>query len=124
MKVGFATTWKASVQTRKQRKYRYNAPYHIKGKFLSAQLSKELREKHKMRSLRVRTGDKVKVMRGQFRGKTGKVESVDIQGTKLYLDKLEVIKQDGSKAKHPVDPSNVMITELNMNDKKRMKRRG
>ncbi|MBS1194889.1 MAG: ribosomal protein L24p/L26e, archaeal/eukaryotic, partial [Methanomicrobia archaeon] len=46
-----------SIQPRKQRKARYTAPLHIKGKFLSATLSKELREQYKRRSLRVVKGD-------------------------------------------------------------------
>ena len=34
-----------SIQPRKQRKARYNAPAHARGKYLSASLSPELREK-------------------------------------------------------------------------------
>jgi large subunit ribosomal protein L24 len=34
-----------SIQPRKQRKARYNAPAHARGKYLSASLSKDLREK-------------------------------------------------------------------------------
>ena len=41
---------------------------------MSAKLSKELRAKQNIRSVRVRTGDKVKILRGQFKGKTGVVE--------------------------------------------------
>jgi len=42
MKQKFSTTWKASKQPRKQRKYSANAPLHIKRKMLSANLSKTL----------------------------------------------------------------------------------
>jgi len=115
----FSNSWKSSTQPRKQRKYRYNAPAHIRGKFLISTLSKPLREKHKMRSLRVRKGDKVKILRGQYRGKEGKVDRVSVKDTKVYIENIDVQKKDGSKAFVPIDPSNVMITELT-DDKRRL----
>ena len=54
MKKTHSTKWKASKQPRKQRKYRFNAPLHISGKFLSTHLSPELREVYKRRSIRVK----------------------------------------------------------------------
>ncbi len=45
MKKKFSTSWKASRQIRKQRKYRENAPLHLRNKFMTANLSKELRKK-------------------------------------------------------------------------------
>ncbi|MBR9690085.1 50S ribosomal protein L24 [Candidatus Woesearchaeota archaeon] len=119
MKAKFSKTWKASKQPRKQRKYIANAPKHIQSKFLHSHLSKELREKHKKRSVRVRTKDKVKVLRGTFKGKTGVVESVDTKNQKVYITKVEYTKTDGSKVKYPIHTSNIMITELNLDDKKR-----
>lgn len=112
MKSGFSTSWKKSVQPRKQRKYVANAPLHVKGKFLSAHLSKELREKHQTRSIRVRSGDKVKVLRGQFKGKEGEVEMVSVKYTKLYIQGVETVKGAGGKIKYPIHPSNVLITSL------------
>ena len=74
MKKKFTTTWKKSTQVKKQRKYRYNAPLHIKQKFMHSHLSPELRKKHNTRSAQLKTGDKVKILRGAFRKKEGKVE--------------------------------------------------
>ena len=56
----------SSIQPRKQRKFRYNAPLHIRGAFLHAPLAADLREKYGKRSFRVVTGDTVKVLRGEF----------------------------------------------------------
>ncbi len=117
----FSTKWKSSKQPKKQRKYRYNAPLHIKQKFISAHLSKELREKYKTRALQLRKGDTVKIMVGQFKGKTGKVKKVDLKKAKVYIEGIEILKKDGTKADYPIDPSNLMITELNLEDKKRLK---
>ncbi|MCD4759871.1 50S ribosomal protein L24 [archaeon] len=119
MKSIFSTSWKSSKQPRKQRKYRHNAPAHIKKKFVSVNLSKELREKHAKRNVPVVKGDKVKVLRGQYKGKTGEVERVDLRNIKIIVQGVENIKKDGTKVPYPLDPSNLMITELKIDDKKR-----
>jgi len=111
--------WKASKQPKKQRKYFHNLPAHLKGKLLSSHLSKELHKKYAMRSMRARKGDKVKVMRGQNKGKTGTIEMVDTKNIKIYITGVEFTKRDGSKTKQPVHPSNVLIQELNTSDKRR-----
>lgn len=119
MKRKFSQSWKASVKPRKQRKYRFNAPLHIKQKFMKSHLSKELREKYKLRQIRIRKGDKIKVVRGQFKGKTGKIDRVNIKKERIYLSNVEMIKKDGSKTLYPIHPSNVIVQELNLDDKKR-----
>jgi large subunit ribosomal protein L24 len=121
MKNIFSKFWKASKQPRKQRKYRYNAPLHIKRKFISVNLEKDLREKYGKRNVKVRVGDKVKVTTGQFKKKVGKVIRVDMKKLKLHIEGVELIKRDGSKVTYPTDPSNVKITELNLTDKLRKK---
>ena len=122
MKKKFTKSWKSSTQPRKQRKYRYNAPLHVKNKFMSSHLSKELKTKYKKRNITVRKGDSVKILRGQFKGKTGKIDRVDLKKTKTYITGIELTKKDGTKAFYPIHPSNLIITELNLDDKKRLKR--
>lgn len=117
----FSAGWGRSKQPRKQRKYRRNSPAHIKNRFVSVHFSKELRKKHNKRSITARKGDRVKILRGQFRGKTGVIERVDMIRIKVYVSGAEVIKKDGSKALYPIDPSNIMITECKMDDKMRKK---
>jgi len=119
MKSKFSIKWNSSKQPRKQRKYRYNAPLHIKGKFVSAHLSPELRKKYNFRSLRLKTGDKVKIMRGQYKGKEEKVIEIDLRRSKVYLDKIIVTRIDGNTSKIPFKASNLMITDLDLSDKKR-----
>jgi len=120
MKKDFSSEWIRSKQPRKQRKYRYNAPLHIKGKFMAAHLSKELNKKYNRRSIKVRKGDKVTILRGQFRKKTGRIEKIDLKKTKTYIAGIEMIKKDGTKVLYPIHPSNLVVTELNLDDKKRM----
>ena len=111
--------WISSKQPRKQRKYRYNAPLHILRKLMSAHLSRELKKKYNIRSMPLRKGDKVKIARGQFKKKTGKVEKVWTKRRKIQIENIHLIKKDGSKIPYLIEPSNVIITELVLEDKKR-----
>ena len=119
MKQAFSTKWKSSRRPSKQRKYRHQAPRHIKQKLLSAHLSKDLRKKYGKRSFSVVKGDTVKVVRGQFKGRQNKVERVNYSQDRVYITGIERAKKDGSKSLQPVNPSNLIITELNLDDKKR-----
>jgi len=121
MKIKFSKAWKASKQPRKQRKYRANAPLHIKAKFMSVNLSKTLRKSQGIRNIRLRKGDKVKVMRGKFKKKEGKVSEILLNHGKIYIEGIQTKKKDGSNIKFPIRPSNLQIVELNMEDKKRIK---
>ena len=76
-----------SKKPRKQRKFLKLAPLHIRRKMIAAHLSKELREKYKRRSIPVRKGDEVKIMRGEFKGMIGKIVKVD---TKKYLSLIHI----------------------------------
>ncbi|MBW2979988.1 50S ribosomal protein L24 [Candidatus Woesearchaeota archaeon] len=121
MKKKFSAGWRKSKVPKKQRKSRYNAPLHIKQKFMRSHLSKELKKKHGKRSLGLKKGDKVKVVVGQFKGKTGKIERIDLKGGRVYLEGIEILKKDGTKTTHSIDPSNLIITEINLDDKMRNK---
>ena len=117
----FSITWKGSRKKVKQRKYKFNAPLNIKQKFLDSHLSKELSGKYKKRNIGLRKGDKIKVMRGQFRKQEGKVERIDVKRTRVYVSGLELTKKDGTKKLLSLNPSNLMITELNLDDRLRQK---
>ena len=117
----WSASWKSSSRPRKQRKYVYNAPLHVLRKLLSVHLSKELKQKYGKRNVPVRKEDKVKIMRGQFKGKVGKVIVVDVRYKKVYVDGVNTVKRDGSKRPFALNPSNLMITELFVDDKIRKK---
>jgi len=105
----------------KQRKRLFTAPLHVRYKILSAPLAPELREKYGFRSLPVRVGDKVQVMRGDFKGFEGKILSVDRKKFRITIEGITREKVDGTTINVPIHPSKVMITELNLNDKWRRK---
>jgi len=105
-----------SKQPRKQRKARYNASLHQRQKLMSAQLSHELRAKYNKRNLPVKLDDTVMVMRGDHTGTEGKVELVDLKRGTIIVEGVSVAKADGTEVPRPVQPSNVMITKLELND--------
>lgn len=122
MKQTFSTNWKRSVQPRKQRKYLHNLPDHLTGSQLRVHLSPALRAKHGQRAVRVRVGDKVRVLRGTFRGKEGKVERVDTKRRRVQVAKIVLQKKEGGTAPYPLQPSNLLLIEL-ADEKRRFKRK-
>ena len=113
-----------SKQPRKQRKALYNAPAHARGKHLSASLSKDLREQLGRRSLPIRTGDKVSVVRGDFKGHEGEVLTVDYGSYKVTIEEVTLSKPDGTATFLPVDPSNLVIIDADLKDNRRIKNKG
>jgi large subunit ribosomal protein L24 len=120
MKSQFSTSWNSSIQPRKQRKFRYNAPLHAKHKFLSAHLSKDLRKKYGKRNLPLRKGDEVLVMRGSFQGKKAKVASVRLNDARVSLEGIQRSKRDGTKVNVYLQPSILQIISLSLDDKYRI----
>jgi large subunit ribosomal protein L24 len=119
MKAKFKTSWNASKQPRKQRKYLANAPLHVKRKLLSVNLSKALRKEYGVRNVEVRKGDSVKIMRGKFKKQSGKVTLVSTKYQKIFIENIQAKKMDGSKVNVPSRASNLQIIALDTNDKKR-----
>lgn len=108
-------------QPRRQRRFLYQAPNHIRHKLMSAHLSEELKKQYPFRSLPVRTGDVVMVMRGDHKGHTGKVIRLDHEKYRIYIEGLVRKKADGSEVPIPVHPSKVQIIKLNLDDEWRKK---
>ena len=119
MKKEYSSHWVSSKQPRKQRKYRYNAPTHKRRIMVSMHLQKSLRKEYNKRSLPARKGDEVRIMRGRFSGTTGKISRVDLKKLKVYVDTAKVKKVSGQEVEAALDPSNMMITKLEFDDKRR-----
>ncbi len=110
-----------SSQPRKQRKRLYNAPLHLRQKMMAAPLSPELRKELGYRSLPVRKGDTVKILRGKFRGHTGKVIGVSLDKLRIYVEGATVKRSDGKEVPYPIHPSKVMIVDLERSDERRFR---
>ncbi len=105
-----------SEKTRKQRKRRENAPHHKKRKIMSSHLSDDLSDKYSVRSIPVREGDEVEVMRGAWKGHRDKVAQVDRRNEKVYIENVTIQKSDESKEPYGIHPSNLKITKLDLSD--------
>lgn len=105
----------------------FNAPLHRRRKYLSAPLSPELRAEYGIRSLPVRKGDTVVVLKGDWKMKEGKVTRVDTKRMRIYIEGLTRERMDGSTVPIPIRPWNVMITKPDLSDpwrKRILERRG
>jgi len=101
----------------KQRKRLFNAPAHIRHKLMSAPLSNELAASRGAKTLPVRKGDTVRIMRGDNKGFEGKVSRVALKEYRIYMEGLTREKVDGTNIFLPIHPSKVQIRTLNLDDK-------
>ena len=91
----------------------------MRGAFLNVHLSKELRTKHKRRALRARSGDTVKVIRGTYAGKAGKIDRVNAKKSLLFITGIDLTKKDGTKLLRGIHPSQLVLTDVVLDDKYR-----
>jgi large subunit ribosomal protein L24 len=103
----------------KQRKMMYQAPLNERYKRFAAPLSSKLKESHSTGSLPVRTGDTVMIMRGDRKGSEGKITQIDRKHYRIFIEGANREKVDGTSIPVPIHPSKVMITRLNLDDKRR-----
>ena len=88
---------------------------------MKSKVSKELKQKTDLTTLSPRTGDSVKVMRGTYKGKTGKISKVKLKEMKIYIEGIERKKRDGTKIMPPIHASNLIIVGM-AEDKRRYKK--
>jgi large subunit ribosomal protein L24 len=95
---------------------------HMRDRSIAAHLGDNLRQQYRLRSYRVIKGDTVRVVRGEYSGIEGKVESVDTMTGGLAIEGIQREKVRGGNVKVRIHPSNVMITNMNLDDKYRQER--
>ena len=108
-----------SGQPRKQRTRAKNAPLHERHKQVRAHLSEDLREEYGRRYVRVNAGDTVEVMRGDHAGEEGEVIRAILEDGTIHVEDVTIETADGEEVPRPLDPSNVRITELDLEDERR-----
>jgi len=106
---------------RRQRKMLQNAPGHTRYKLMAAPVSSELSASRGAKSLPVRKGDTVRILRGDHKGFEGKISRVDRKKYRIYIEGLTREKVDGTTVFVPVHPSKVIIKNLNLDDNWRKK---
>ena len=86
---------------------------------MAAPLSSELAASKGAKTLPVRKGDTVRIMRGDNKGFEGKVSRIDLKAYRIYMEGLTREKVDGTNIFIAVHPSKVQIRNLNLDDKYR-----
>ena len=109
----------SSKSPRKQRRRVQNATNHERKNMLKCRLDEFLQEEYGLRSLVIKKGDLVRIMRGQFRDTEGKVTSVSYKKGLVYLDNTTITKADGKEAAVPIHPSNLMLVKLELDDERK-----
>ena len=93
----------------------------ILNKQICAPISKDLRKKYSRRSIRIMTDDTVKVMRGEYKGLTGKVTKISTETSGVAIEGNKKEKLKGEKIDVYIHSTNMIITSLNTDDKWRLK---
>ncbi|KAG6814517.1 60S ribosomal protein L26B [Tricholoma furcatifolium] len=108
-----------SSSRRKSRKAHFSAPSSIRRKIMSSALSKDLRAKYHARSLPVRKDDEVRIVRGKYKGREGKVTQVYRKKWVIHVDRVHRDKSNGATAPIGIHPSNVVITTIKLDKDRR-----
>merc|ERR1712111_20955 len=99
---------------RKSRKAHFSAPSSVRRVVMSAPLSKELREKHNVRSIPIRKDDEIMIVRGTHKGREGKVSSVYRLKYVLHINGVVREKSNGQSVPIPIAASKVVVTKLKL----------
>lgn len=126
----------------KNRLSQNKAPIHVKRKRMRARLITDDPNLQNVRTVTVRVGDEVEVLRGDFgnpnsvksdskgkrlgqsRGRAGlksKVTRVDTSNGRIFVDGLTISTADGKEEALPIHPSNLVVTALYEGDPVRIK---
>ena len=107
-----------SSKPTKVRKAAANSPIREKAlKFGRASLSSDLKTKYTTNSVRVRPGDNVKLVRGEYAGVEGKIQKVFPQEGRITVEGVTREKIAGGTTPLRIHTSNVVVTGLNLEDK-------
>jgi len=109
-------------QPSKQRTQTERASLHEKQKQVRATLTGDLREEYGQRNVRVNQGDTVEIMRGDHAGEDGEVVTVDLKAGVVHVEDVTQETADGEEVPFPLEPSNVRVTDLDLEDDKRRER--
>jgi len=106
--------------TKMRNKQIYYATMQTASAQLSSLLSANLRKKYSKKSVRVKEGDSVKVIRGEFTGVDGKITKVSSADGGLTIEGVKKEKLKGEKYDVFIHTSNIIVTALNTDDKWRI----
>ncbi|MCS7122488.1 MAG: 50S ribosomal protein L24 [Candidatus Micrarchaeota archaeon] len=92
----------------KVRKRFHNLPIHQRNKLLDVHVDRSIR-KDVGRTTRVRLGDVVRVMRGDYAGKEGKVIGLDTKTGRVYIEGISRKNASGKERSIGIHASKLML---------------
>ncbi|OJT06089.1 60S ribosomal protein L26-2 [Trametes pubescens] len=108
-----------SSSRRKSRKAHFAAPSSVRRKIMSSSLSKELRTKYNTRSIPIRKDDEVRIVRGKYKGREGKVTQVYRKKWVIHVDRVQRDKSNGASVPIGIHPSKVVVTTIKLDKDRR-----
>ncbi|KAI6144801.1 ribosomal protein L24 [Pisolithus thermaeus] len=108
-----------SSSRRKSRKAHFTAPSSVRRKIMSSPLAKDLRTKYSVRSLPIRKDDEVRIVRGKYKDREGKVTQVYRKKWVIYVDRVQRDKSSGASVPIGIHPSKVVITTIKLDKDRR-----
>jgi large subunit ribosomal protein L24 len=107
----------SSKPVRVRRKLFLNPVREKSLKLVRGSLSSDLKSKYGKNSIRIRIGDSVKLVRGEYSGVEGKVQHLFPSEGRLTLEGVTREKIAGGTTEVRIHASNVIVTGLNLDDK-------
>ncbi len=98
----------------------YQATFQTRSKQLGSPLSKDLQKKYGKKSTRAIEGDTITILRGEFKGVSGKITKISKEKTSVTVEGVKKEKTKGDKFDVYIHTSNVVVTALNTSDKWRI----
>ena len=106
-----------SKRPRTQRKALFNYQNHQRTKLLSTRVADFLREQYGIKTLPLKVGDQVRVVKGEFKDFEGEVTEI-LKNQRAKIKEAVFEKVDGTQFHPAIHISNLIITKLK--DEKKM----
>lgn len=110
-----------SSSRRKSRKAHLGAHSEARRKLMSANLSKELRARHGVRSMPIRKDDEVMIVRGTYKTREGKVTAVYRKKWVVHVERITREKVNGASVPVGIPASALVITKLKLDKDRKAK---
>ena len=113
--------WFDDIMTKRSKsiKLYFNTSNATISKRLSARVSTDLIEKYSRKTIRIRIGDTVKILIGQYKNIEGKITHIYTNENKISIEGVTREKLTGGTTPIKIHSSNVLITGLDLKDKSR-----
>ena len=116
--------WFDDIMTKRSKsiKLYFNTSNATISKRLSARVSTDLIEKYSRKTIRIRIGDTVKILAGQYKNIEGKITHLYMNENTISIEGVTREKLTGGTTPIKIHSSNVLITGLDLKDKSRQER--